>query len=153
MGNKGRQAHPDAEESIIFRDYDGVLEFAGCYLFAGRVDLMGHAELWERAAAAGNWDRARSSAREVSGCQSGTRIREFVRPSLQIGFLLAIAFGIKHRAFSHRGEVVGMKNLRVWEVASVDMPDLLIGHTVPKARAVGLISQSASIGAPSAPIA
>lgn len=44
-----------------------------------------------------------------------------------------------------------MKNLRVWEVASVDMPDLLIDHTVRKARAVGLISQSASIGATSPP--
>ena len=121
MGNKERQAHPDAEESIIFRDYDGVLEFAGCYLFAGRVDLMGHAELWERAAAAGNGDRARSGAREVFGCQSGTRIREFLR---RIG----------HEKF---------KSLET----SVDMPDLLIGNTVPKARTVGLTSRSASIGA------
>src|SRR5215475_6500836 len=79
MGNQGRQAPPDAEESIIFRDHDGVLELAGRYLFAGRVDLMGHAELWERAAAAGNGDRARSGARQVSGYQSGKRIQEFVR--------------------------------------------------------------------------
>ena len=41
---------------------------------------MGHAELWERAATAGNGDRARSAAREVSGCQSGKRIQEFVMP-------------------------------------------------------------------------
>ena len=59
MGDQEREASADAEESFVFGDHDGVLEFDGCDLFARGVDALGDSELREGAAAAGGGDGAR----------------------------------------------------------------------------------------------
>ena len=67
MGNQERKARADGEESFVLGDYDGVLEFAGRDLFARRVDIVGHSELRQGPAAAGDGNWAWSSSVAVSG--------------------------------------------------------------------------------------
>ena len=56
LGDQARQARADAEESFVFRDHHGVLEFDGRDLLARRVDDVGNSELRQGPAAAGCGD-------------------------------------------------------------------------------------------------
>ena len=76
MGDQGRQARADGEESVVFGDHDGVLEFAGCDLLARRVDAVGNSELRQGPAAAGNGNRTWGGAGAIPWDQSGVGVQE-----------------------------------------------------------------------------
>ena len=57
MGDQERQARAHGEESVVFRDYDGVLEFAGRDLLARPMDIVGNSQLWKGSTAAGHGNR------------------------------------------------------------------------------------------------
>jgi predicted Zn-dependent protease len=62
---KPRQTRSHAEESIVFGNHDGVLEFDGRDLLARPVDAVGNAQLRQRPAAAGDGHWARGESGEV----------------------------------------------------------------------------------------
>src|SRR5260370_7381940 len=66
VGDQKREARADAEESFVFRDHHGVLEFDGRNLLARRVDAMGNSKLRQRPAAAGRGHRTRRKPSPVS---------------------------------------------------------------------------------------
>lgn len=74
MGDQEGQARADGEESVVFRDYNGVLEFAGCDLLKRGMDTVGYSELWEGPAAAGDGDRAWGGAIAISRDQGWERL-------------------------------------------------------------------------------
>ena len=61
----GGKARPHAQEPFLLGNHDRVLEFDGCHLLARRVDVVGHAQLRQRPAAAGDGHRTRRSAGEI----------------------------------------------------------------------------------------
>jgi hypothetical protein len=65
-----RSAH--GEEPVVLRHHDGVLEFARCHLFARRVDALGHTELRQRPAAAGDGHGPWRSAVALSKIKVGS---------------------------------------------------------------------------------
>src|SRR5437899_10374209 len=75
VGDQSWKALADGEESVVLGDYDGVLEFTGRALLARRVDAVGHSELRQGTAAAGDGNGAWSRAGEISGDSSGQRFQ------------------------------------------------------------------------------
>src|SRR5512132_1110575 len=71
MGDQARETRTHAEESILFGHHDRVLEFDGCNLFAGGVDVVGNTQLRQGPAAAGDGNGTRSLAGEISGDSRG----------------------------------------------------------------------------------
>src|SRR4029077_851879 len=68
LGDQGREAQKDVEESQLQRNHHRVLEFLRCHLQARALDPVGHAQLRERAADANDGYRARRIAFAVSEC-------------------------------------------------------------------------------------
>src|SRR5579871_2065047 len=84
MGDQGRQVGKNAEEPLLFRYYNRILEFNGRDLLTGRMDAMGHAQLRQGPADAGDGHGPWSLARAFSRRQDWDRLqREIETPSTE----------------------------------------------------------------------